>query len=177
MRREMYRHIPLFILLLAASWVTMTFTHESGHLIGGFVSGAKLTSFDLAPWRLPYSLHSPDPFPLVTLWAGPIIGVLIPLVLAASIRQQWAWFIADFCLIANGGYLALAWLAGDRYLDTPRLLAAGSHPASIVLFCAVTIGLGYVWFRSDCIHFLASSSQGQAEVSEDKTKTSDHSVS
>ena len=106
---------------------------------------------------MPYSLHSPDPHPLVTLWAGPLLGVAVPLALATLIRTRWAWFIADFCLIANGGYLALAWLSGDRYLDTPRLLDAGAHPAFIALFCCFTIVLGYVRFRADCTLYLAPS--------------------
>lgn len=132
----------------------MVITHECGHIIGGLASGATLTDYDLAPWRMPYSLHSPDPHPLITLWAGPILGVAVPIGFAAVSRQRWAWFIADFCLIANGGYLALAWISGDRFLDTPRLLAAGANPAAIVVYCGLTIGLGYVWFRSDCVHFL-----------------------
>jgi hypothetical protein len=150
------RRLSIFVRLLAASWVVMTFTHEFGHIVGGMISGATLTDFDLVPWRMPYSLHSPDPHPLITLWAGPLLGVAVPLIAASVMHKRWAWFIADFCLITNGCYLALAWLSGDRYLDTPRLLAAGTHPASIVVYCTLTIGFGYVWFRSDCVHFLAS---------------------
>ena len=105
---------------------------------------------------MPYSLHSPDPHPLVTLWAGPLLGVASPLMVASIIRKRWAWFIADFCLLANGGYIALAWLSGDRFLDTPRLLAAGASPVSIVVYCLSAIGLEYVWFRSDCIYYLDS---------------------
>ncbi|MEM9364814.1 MAG: hypothetical protein AAGD07_02385 [Planctomycetota bacterium] len=136
----------------------MTFTHECGHIVGGMTCGATLTDFDLAPWRLPYSMHSPDPNPLVTLWSGPLLGVAVPLLAASIIRQHWAWFIADFCMVANGVYLALAWLSGDRFLDTPRLLAAGTHPASIVVYCLFTIGFGYAQFRSDCIRLLGESS-------------------
>ncbi len=147
----------------------MTFTHECGHIIGGMTGGATLTDFDLAPWRMPYSLHSPDPHPLVTLWAGPLLGIAVPMGLATLVRQRWAWFIADFCLIANGGYLALAWLSGDRFLDTSRLLDAGASPAAIMLYCVLTIGLGYPWFRSDCIHYLTPPpkiSRGGGEGSE-----------
>ncbi len=143
----------LFGLMLIAAWVVMTFTHELGHLIGGFVGGAKLTSVDLAPWRLPYSIHSPDPYPLLTLWAGPILGVIVPIGLASFVRSGWTWLIADFCLLANGCYLALAWLSGDRFLDTARLLDAGTHPIWLAAFCTVTIATGYVRFRRDCIRF------------------------
>jgi len=150
----MPRRAAIFVFLLIASWVVMGFTHEMGHIIGGWACGATLTDYELAPWRMPYSLHSPDPHPLVTLWAGPLFGISTPLLIATVIGKRWAWFIADFCLIANGGYLALAWVSGDRFLDTPRLLDAGANPAMIVLYCTLTIGAGYVWFRSDCIHFL-----------------------
>ncbi|MEM8672024.1 MAG: hypothetical protein AAGG48_31195 [Planctomycetota bacterium] len=145
----------------------MTFMHECGHIAGGMACGATLTDVDLAPWRLPYSLHSPDPHPLVTLWAGPLLGIAVPLVIAWIIRKRWAWFIADFCLLANGVYLALAWLSGDRFLDTPRLLAAGAPPVTIVLYCALAIGLGYIGFRSDCMYYLApDSKKGKAEETE-----------
>lgn len=137
-------------MLILVAWVVMTFTHEIGHVVGGWVGGAKLTDLDLAPWRMPYSLHSPDPHPLLTLWSGPLLGVLIPLSIAPLIRHRWAWFVADFCLLANGAYLALAWIAGDRFLDTPRLLQAGSHPITIALYCLITIGFGYTRFRNDC---------------------------
>lgn len=133
----------------------MTVTHECGHLLAGSVSGAKLTAVDLAPWRLPYSLHAPDPKPLVTLWGGPLFGVLLPVAVAALLRKPGVWFVADFCLLANGVYLALAWISGDRFLDTPRLLAAGAPPISIVVFCSVTIAVGYVRFRRDAVHCLA----------------------
>jgi len=145
----------VFALLLLASWVVMTSTHEVGHIAAGWLGGATLTDYDLAPWRLPYSLHSSDPSPLFTLWGGPVFGVLAPALVAASLGAWWAWFIADFCLIANGGYLVLAWFSGARYLDTQRMLSEGAHPATIVIFCLATIGLGYVRFRSDCIRCFA----------------------
>lgn len=143
----------MFALLLLVSWVTMVTTHEIGHLVGGWAGGGTLTDYDLAPWRLPYSLHSPDPKPLLTLWAGPVLGVLVPLALALAIRQRWSWFVADFCLLANGCYLALAWLSGDPHLDTPRLLNAGAHPVTVAIYCGLTIAIGYVRFRSDWIYF------------------------
>ncbi len=146
--------VARFTLQLLAAWVVMTMTHEIGHLVGGWCGGAKLTNVDLVPWRLPYSLHNPDPMPRLTLWGSPILGVLLPLTVAALTRHRVAWFIADFCLIANGAYLALAWITGDRYLDTSRMLDAGISPFAIVAYCAVTISIGYVRFRADCIDVL-----------------------
>ena len=119
-------------------------------MVGGWIGGATLTDFEIAPWRLPYSLHNPDPYPLLTLWAGPILGVLIPGLIAFLFRHQWLVFIADFCMLANGVYLALAWIVDDRFLDTPRLLQSGASPVTIAVYCALSIGVGYVRFRRDC---------------------------
>ena len=142
-----------FIALLIVSWCVMTFTHEVGHIVGGWCCGGKLKSFDLYPWHLPYSIFDPDPRPLVTLWSGPMLGVLVPLAIAGIIRRDWMWFIAYFCILANGAYLAAAWLSGDEYLDAPKLLEQGASPVAIAIFCLFTIGFGYAGFRRSCLRF------------------------
>lgn len=144
----------VFIGLLVVSWCVMTFTHELGHIVAGWCSGGTLRDWDLVPWRLPYSIFNPDPRPLVTLWGGPILGVAVPLLVGVVVRRDAMWLIANFCLLANGAYLAIAWISGDRFLDTPRLLAEGAHPATIAIYCLLTIGLGYDGFRRSCIRML-----------------------
>lgn len=139
-----------FMLLLVVSWTVMTMTHELGHLVGGWCSGGKLQSADLLPWHLPYSVFDPDPRPLVTLWSGPILGVVIPLAVALLVRRDWMGFIESFCMLANGMYIATAWYSGDRLLDTPRMLEYGASRFAIAVYCVVTIGVGYVWFRRSC---------------------------
>ena len=93
--------------------------------------------------------------PLVTLWCGPILGVVVPLVIAMIVRRDWMWFIANFCILANGAYIATAWLSGDRYLDTPKLLEHGAYPITIALYCVLTIGFGYAGFRHSCVQAFA----------------------
>lgn len=137
--------------LFLLAWCVMTFTHELGHLLGGWVSGGSLKHAELRPWKLPHSHFAPDPHPLVTLWSGPIVGVLLPVAVAAVVGRKWCWFVAQFCMLANGVYLALAWLSGDEWLDTPRLLAAGASPWTIVIYCLATIGIGYACFRRSVI--------------------------
>ncbi len=147
--------VTRLLLLLVASWIVMTFTHEMGHIIGGTCCGGTLQSADLMPWRLPYSIFEPDPLPSVTLWAGLILGALIPVVVAMIVPRDWTWFIANFCVLANGTYIATAWISGDHYLDTPKLLEHGSSPISIAVYCVLTIGFGYLGFRQSCIAALA----------------------
>lgn len=149
-----YRRYWVFGMLLVASWCVMTFTHEVGHIFGGWVSGGTLSQADLVPWRMPYSFFDPNPHPLFTLWCGPMFGVIGPALTGMIIRKKWSWFIADFCILANGMYIATAWLSGDHYLDTAKLLEHGAHPVSILVFCIVTIGIGYFRFRRDCIGVL-----------------------
>ena len=145
-----------FAVLLVTAWTVMVTTHEVGHLLGGHLGGASLTDFDLAPWRLPYSLHQPDPHPKVSLWAGPLIDCLVPALVAGVAQSLYAWFVADFCVLANGGYLALAFASDDRYLDTTRMLDVGTNPATIVAFCLLTVPVGYIRFRRDCIALLTA---------------------
>lgn len=152
----MVNRVTRFLLLLAVSWVVMTFTHEMGHIIGGACCGGVLKSADLLPWHLPYSIFEPDPLPLVTLWAGLVIGPLAPVIMAMVVKRDWMWFIANFCVLANGIYIATAWVTGDRDLDTPRLLAHSASPIAIILYCLLTIGFGYVGFRQSCIIVLSA---------------------
>ncbi|MBX3416500.1 MAG: hypothetical protein KF851_02760 [Pirellulaceae bacterium] len=133
----------------------MTSAHEIGHLIGGCCSGGKLISVNLMPWRLPYSIFEPAPFPLVTLWAGLLFGVLAPVAVALIVQRDWMWFIRNFCVLANGVYIALAWVSGDQYLDTPRMLAHGASPIAIAIYCLLTFSFGYIGFRKSCIAALS----------------------
>lgn len=147
--------VARFGALLVASWCVMATTHEAGHVVGGWLCGGTLQEARLYPWELPYSTFEPDPHPLVTLWCGPVLGVLVPLAVAAVVRRPWAWFVSHFCTLANGCYLAVAWLTGDRFLDTPKLLEQGASPVVIAGYCVLTIGVGYVGFRGQCARVLA----------------------
>lgn len=146
---------------LLLSWVVMCLTHETGHLLGGWLAGATLVAYDLAPWRLPYSIHDPDPDPLGTLWAGPLFGMVTPVLVAVPIRRDRVWFVADFCLLANGSYLALGGVWGERWHDTQRLLAAGASPWLIGVTAGIATVIGYLRFRRDWMA-LWSTSAGPA---------------
>lgn len=150
----MASRISQFAVLLTAAWCIMTLTHELGHLAGGWLGGAVLVEAELRPWRLPYSLFAPDPQPLLTLWAGPILGVAVPLLAAAGIRRRTAWFIAHFCLLANGLYLAVGWWEGSSELDATKLLDQGASAAQLWSYSIVTIAWGYTGLRADVVaHF------------------------
>lgn len=155
------RYLRLSLLLLVG-WTTMVLTHEIGHILGGWLGGGSLRDYEIRPWRLPHSFFSPDPRPLLTLWAGPVLGVVFPCMFAFVLGRvlkfsqlDWVWFVANFCLLANGVYLAAAWVSGDHLLDTSRLLQAGSPPLVIGLYIFLTCSLGYVRFRNSCVRVLS----------------------
>jgi hypothetical protein len=149
------RRVMRFVLLLVASWCVMTMTHETGHIVCGWAGGGTLQEAEIAPWSLPHSHFDPDPLPLLTLWGGPLLGVLVPLMAAVLVRRGGMWFVAFFCLLANGCYLASSWVTGEQYLDTPKLLHHGASRVAIAVYCLVTIGIGYVGFRHQCIQALS----------------------
>ena len=134
----------------------MTFTHEMGHILGGWCCGGTLADADLLPWRLPYSFFKPDPHPLITLWCGPILGIITPLTIAALINRMPYWFIAYFCMLANGVYIAAGWFSGDSYLDTTQLFAHGASRWSVLVYCAVSITVGYLGFRKAFLAILVN---------------------
>lgn len=145
-------------MLLLVAWGLMVFTHEVGHLLGGYIGGAKIVGADLRPWRLPYSFHEPDPHPLLTLWCGPLFGVVAPAISLFVVRNQSTLFIASFCWLANGLYIGAGYFVNESQLDTPRLIAAGASTWSIGLYSCLTIGLGYWVFRKSVLTMFESSS-------------------
>ena len=141
-------------LLLAWSWFVMTVSHELGHVAGGWASGAELSVLEIRPWRLPYSLFAFDPQPLVTLWAGPILGCAGPLLVALAIRQPAVRFVAWFCMLANASYLLLGTLSNDPELDSQKLIKAGTPLYVILLFAGSILPFSYIAFRGRCVRLL-----------------------
>ncbi len=159
-RRVRSSQLAWFLILLVVAWLVMTVSHELGHIVADVCCGGTLQSYSLSPITLPYSIFNPDPSPLVPLWCGPLLGVLTPFVLALIFRKREFWFVAYLCILANGLYLAVAWVSGDRYLDTPKLLEHGAWPASVLAFCVITIIVGYIGFRHQCQVQLATIQRG-----------------
>ena len=168
-KKSLWTRTARLVALLILSWPIMLMTHEIGHILGGWLSGATLKDYDLLPWRLPYSIHDPDPHPLVTLWSGPLFGIFTPLLIACLIRRPTVWLVAYFCMIANGVYLAAAWISGDRFLDTTMMLEKGTHPLWLALFCVATIPIGYAGLRKACLeHFDPTPIKGSLSVPTDE---------
>ncbi len=126
--------------------------HELGHVVGAMITGGSVERVVLYPLDISRTDVSPNPHPLVVVWAGPVIGCLIPLFfLAAAGQQNVVWlkvvqFFAGFCLIANGAYISVG--AIDRVGDCGEMLRTGTPLWILFAFGAITIPMGfYLWHR------------------------------
>ena len=150
--RDEYATLALW---LAWGWVTMTVTHELGHVICGLLGGARLVDLQLQPWHLPHSLFAGDAHPLATLWSGFLVGSGVPLLVARAIRRPGCWFVAWFCVLANGVYLLLGLFSGDGELDSTKMIRAGSHPSLLLVAGSAMSIVGYLKFRQTSINLLS----------------------
>lgn len=142
-------------LWLGWAWLVMTLSHELGHVAAGLIGGGRLQHLELRPWRLPHSMFVGDRHPLITLWAGPLLGSAVPMLVASRMRRPATTFIAWFCVTANAAYLLLGCLSGDAELDSGRMIALGLAPAAVFGPAALALPIGYWGFRRSCLKLLS----------------------
>src|ERR1700757_3149752 len=120
----------------------MQAVHESGHVIGAWATGGRVARVVLNPLTISRTDLAENPHPLFVVWAGPVFGVLAPMVLwgiAVMVRVSWAFvlrFFAGFCLLANGLYIGIG--SFDRVGDCGELLRHGAPMWEMWLFGLAT---------------------------------------
>src|SRR5438105_14300049 len=108
----------------------MQAVHESGHVLGAWLTGGRVLRVVLHPLTISRTDLADNPHPLIVVWAGPVVGVAIPLLLwliFAATRLPAAFvvrFFAGFCLIANGLYIGVG--SFGRIGDCGEMLRHGS---------------------------------------------------
>lgn len=135
---------------LLASWWGMMAVHEAGHVAAAIATGGTVQEVELSPWTISRTDVSPNPSPLVVVWAGPIVGVTLPLLAWLIVRKlapvvaPLLRFFAGFCLITNGAYLAFGSL--NHIGDAGDLLRHGADTWQLWLFGLVCIPAGlWLW--------------------------------
>ena len=88
---------------------------------------------------------SANPHPLFVVWAGPVFGAMLPLVLALALRAARrrslvAEIFSGFCLLANGTYVGVGSLG--RIGDAGDMLKDGSPLWSLLAFGLVLAAAG-----------------------------------
>src|SRR5437660_12197064 len=103
-------HRPRQVLLIAStllsSWLGMQAVHESGHVLGAWLTGGRVERVVLHPLTISRTDLTENPHPLIVAWAGPVVGIVVPLVLWAIVARSYLSitflfrFFAGFCLLA-----------------------------------------------------------------------------
>jgi hypothetical protein len=147
--------LPQAILILStllAAWLGMQAVHEAGHVLGAWWSGGKVERVVVHPLTISRTDVSDNPHPLFVVWAGPIFGVVAPLMLWGSVwslKLRGAFvlrFFAGFCLIANGLYIGVG--SFDNVGDCGEMLRNGSQLWQLWLFGLGTAPAGlWLWHR------------------------------
>jgi hypothetical protein len=142
----------LIISTVLGSWLAMQAVHESGHILGAYLTGGQVAHVVLYPLTISRTDLQQNPCPLFVVWAGPVFGVLFPLLLwliAAGLQVPGVFvlrFFAGFCLIVNGAYIGAG--SFDRVGDCGVMLRHGSAIWQLWLFGTVTVPAGlWLWHR------------------------------
>jgi hypothetical protein len=144
-----YARVWQILLLLSAAlsaWLGMQAVHELGHVVGAWLTGGTVERVVLHPLAISRTDVAPNPAPLVVVWAGPIVGILVPLAAwgnLAAARSPGAWaarFFAGFCLLANGLYIGIGSFEGVG--DAGDMLRAGSPIWTLWLFGLIAAPAG-----------------------------------
>lgn len=138
--------------IVAACWYGMMAVHELGHVLGAWGTGGSVERVLLHPLAISRTDLAFHPRPLFVAWAGPIGGILLPVLAWGAARATHfrhtplLQFFAGFCLIANGAYLAGGSFA--EIGDCGDLLRHGAAIWQLWLFGGVTAATGlYTWHR------------------------------
>jgi hypothetical protein len=140
------QQIILIVSTVLGSWLGMQAAHELGHVVGAWLTGGQVARVVLYPLTISRTDFARNPSPLVVVWAGPVIGVVLPLALwggAVCLRCPEVYlprFFAGFCLLANGAYIG----GGSFYRvgDAGEMLRHGSPSWLLWSFGALTVPLG-----------------------------------
>ncbi len=152
---------------ILGSWLGMQAIHEFGHVVGAWLTGGSVAQVVLSPLTISRTDLAQNPKPLIVVWMGPVLGVIIPLILwllGKWIKLPGVYvlrFFAGFCLIANGLYIGVGTF--DRVGDCGVMLQHGSSEWQLWLFGALTAPVGLWLWHQQGIHFGLGRARGQVD--------------
>ena len=151
------RQVVLIVSTILASWLGMQMMHELGHITAAKVVRAKIDHVALHPLTISHTDVRPNAHPLFIVWAGPLVGVTLPLLLwffalvAKSRETSLFRFFAGFCLVANGVYIGAGSFFGTG--DCGEMLRNGSPIWLLQLFGITATPLGFILWNGQGKHF------------------------
>jgi hypothetical protein len=147
----MTNRLPQILLIatfLPACWLLMQAVHELGHVAASLATGGKVAKVVLHPLAISRTDTSGSREPLLVVWAGPVVGIGLPLVMLGIAKAaKWKWtylaaFFAGTCLIANGAYIGVG--SFQRVGDAGDMIRLGSPIALLWLFGLTAVPTG-IW--------------------------------
>jgi hypothetical protein len=152
-----FHQVLLIASMIALAWLWMQAVHELGHCLGAWATGGTVERVVLHPLAISRTDVAPNSQPLVVVWAGPVAGVVLPLLIwrvVAIAHGPLAWlprFFAGFCLLANGIYIGVGSLEGIG--DAGDMLRDGSPIWTLWLFGLATAPAGLALWNCLGPHF------------------------
>jgi hypothetical protein len=146
--------------LLALCWFGMQAIHELGHVAGAVLTGGRAQRVILHPASISRTDVFPNPAPMLVVWAGPVLGSLLPLAVAfARLKSDRIAkdlrFFSGFCLLANGAYIGFGGF--DRIGDAGEMLRLGTPLPVMMGFGLLCIAGGLLlWHRLGSLHSFLS---------------------
>ncbi len=159
--------IVLIVTFIPLCWFAMMGVHEAGHVLGSWLTGGEVQKVVLHPLAISRTDVEPNPQPLIVVWAGPVAGIVIPLLVWSIFNfaklpgEYLLRFFAGFCLIANGAYIGVG--SFDRIGDAGEMLKQASPILTLWLFGVLTIPLGFLLWHRQGIHFGLGKSHGKVD--------------
>jgi hypothetical protein len=125
------RQMVLITTTILSSWLGVQAVHELGHVAGAWITGGGVAKVVLSPLTISRTDLADNPYPLIVVWAGPIIGSLLPLgpwalfTFAASRKHSCCVSLPDFAWLLTACTLALVpsteWaIVATCYATVPR---------------------------------------------------------
>jgi hypothetical protein len=157
----------LVVSTLLGSWLGMQAVHETGHVLGALLTGGEVAAVVLHPLTISHTELIDNPHPLVVVWAGPLVGVVLPLTLwglfaATGLPGGFvARFFAGFCLIANGAYLGVGSFFGSG--DCGEMFRQGSPAWCLRVFGVVTVASGFWLWNGQGSRFGLGGARGRVD--------------
>ena len=131
--------------------------HELGHLLGAIVTGGTVERVVLHPFAISRTDVQPNPNPAAVVWAGPIVGIVLPLLILVGIPRgrlvacNVARFFAGFCCVANGAYIAFG--SVHHVGDCGEMFKTGTPLWLMIAFGSASMSVGlYLWHRMGSLY-------------------------
>lgn len=165
--RSRVSQIILIGTLIGFSWLAMQAVHELGHVMGARATGAEINQVVLHPMTVSRTDLGQNPKPLQVVWAGSLVGALLPLaayLLAAGLRLPFLYllrFFVAFCLVTNGVYIGSG--AFIPLADTAVMTFNGSPRWLMALYGLIAIPLGFILWHGQGKHFGLGNARGQVD--------------